>query len=69
MVGTSGAFRVAYEAERAEPRAGLFLYRLDGRRFVEGGSLSDGGNLHAWLERTLQARRRPELGRDPARTG
>ena len=36
------------------PRPGLFLYRLDCRRFVEGGALSDGGNLWAWLERTLE---------------
>jgi gluconokinase len=62
MVGTSGAYRVAYEAERSDPRPGLFLYRLDGRRFVEGGSLSDGGNLHAWLRRTLRLSGQPELG-------
>src|SRR5205807_2666093 len=53
MVGTSGAYRVLYEAERAEPRPGLFCYRLDERRLVEGGAVSDGGNLFAWLERTL----------------
>jgi gluconokinase len=49
MVGTSGALRVVFEADAARPRPGLFLYRLDERRFVEGGSLSDGGNLYAWL--------------------
>jgi gluconokinase len=54
MVGTSAAYRVVYESERGEPRRGLFLYRLDGGRFVEGGSLSDGGNLYGWLEETLQ---------------
>ena len=54
MVGTSAAARVVYEAPAAEPRPGLFLYRLDERRFCEGGALSDGGNLYAWLERTLQ---------------
>jgi gluconokinase len=53
MIGTSGAYRVLFEAEDALPRPGLFLYRLDARRLLEGGSLSDGGNLHAWLERTL----------------
>jgi gluconokinase len=53
MVGTSGATRVVYEAERAEARPGLFLYRLDAQRFCEGGALSDGGNLWAWLVRTL----------------
>jgi gluconokinase len=53
MIGTSGAYRVLYEAERAQPKPGLFCYRLDERRLVEGGALSDGGNLYAWLERTL----------------
>jgi gluconokinase len=53
MVGTSGALRVLYETERPQPRPGLFLYRLDERRVVEGGALSDGGNLYAWLEKTL----------------
>jgi gluconokinase len=54
MVGTSAAARVVYEAERAEPRDGLFLYRLDERRFCEGGALSAGGNLVTWLRRTLR---------------
>ena len=54
MVGTSGAYRVLFEADRATPRRGLFLYRLDRRRFVEGGALSDGGNLWAWLHDTLR---------------
>ena len=54
MVGTSGALRVVYEAEQAEPRPGLFLYRLDGARFCEGGALSAGGNLFAWLRSTLR---------------
>jgi gluconokinase len=54
MIGTSAAARVVYEAPAAEPRPGLFLYRLDDRRFCEGGALSDGGNLHAWLLQTLR---------------
>jgi gluconokinase len=54
MVGTSAAARVVYEAPSADARPGLFLYRLDDRRFCEGGALSDGGNLHAWLVRTLR---------------
>ena len=66
MVGTSGAFRVLYESERAQPKPGLFLYLADEQRVVEGGALSDGGNLYAWIERTLAdatgslARPRPE---------
>jgi gluconokinase len=54
MVGTSAATRVVYAADHATPRPGLFLYRLDQTRFCEGGALSDGGNLHAWLLRTLR---------------
>jgi gluconokinase len=52
MIGTSGALRVLREGE-PQPRPGLFSYLLDERRVVEGGSVSDGGNLHAWLERVL----------------
>ncbi len=55
MVGTSGAIRVVYEPGRPHPRSGLFLHWVDETRVVEGGSLSDGGNLHAWMERTFRA--------------
>jgi gluconokinase len=55
MVGTSGALRVLYETERPQPRDGLFLYRYDDRRVIEGGALSDGGNLYAWLRDTLSS--------------
>ena len=54
MVGTSAAARVIYDAAAVTPRAGLFLYRLDRNRVCEGGALSDGGNLHAWLLATLR---------------
>lgn len=53
MVGTSGALRVVYETERPQPKPGLFLYLADRGRVVEGGALSDGGNLYEWLGRTL----------------
>jgi gluconokinase len=70
MVGTSAAARVVYAAPSADPRPGLFLYRLDAERFCEGGALSDGGNLHAWLVRTLAAFDDASLAdRDPAAHG
>jgi gluconokinase len=53
MVGTSGALRVLYEGE-PDPRPGLFCYLLDERRVLDGGAVSDGGNLYAWLEQTLR---------------
>jgi gluconokinase len=52
--GTSAAARVVYEASSSEPKPGIFLYRLDDSRFCEGGALSDGGNLHAWLAHALR---------------
>jgi gluconokinase len=54
MLGTSGALRIVRTDDDAVPRRGLFRYRLDESRTVEGGSLSDAGNLYAWLERTLR---------------
>ena len=65
MVGTSGALRVLYETERPQPKPGLFLYLADARRVVEGGALSDGGNLFDWLERTLADSSGSLAARDP----
>jgi gluconokinase len=65
MLGTSGAFRTVYETERPQPRPGLFLHWLDERRVVEGGSLSDGGNLYRWLQQTLQDSSGSLAERDP----
>jgi gluconokinase len=65
MVGTSGALRTLYETDVAQPRAGLFLYRLDARRVVEGGALSDGGNLHHWIRDTLKDPEGSLAGRNP----
>jgi gluconokinase len=65
MVGTSGALRVVYESERPQPKPGLFLYLADDRHVVEGGALSDGGNLHEWLGRTLADASESLAERDP----
>ena len=65
MVGTSGAIRVVYETEQPQPRPALFLHWVDETRVVEGGSLSDGGNLHYWLDQTLRDARGSLAGRDP----
>jgi gluconokinase len=52
-VGTSGALRVVTN-EPADPRPALFLLRVDERRFVLGGALSDAGNLYHRLRRALR---------------
>ena len=65
MVGTSGAFRVLYASKQPQPKPGLFLYLADERHVVEGGALSDGGNLYEWLERTLADASGSLAERDP----
>jgi len=55
MIGTSGAMRVAFIGEPpAEIPEGLWCYRIDRKRIITGGALSDGGGLYAWLKNTLK---------------
>jgi gluconokinase len=53
MVGTTGAMRAVIEAPQVRIPPGLFCYRVDRKRFVMGGALSNGGDVFAWMKRTL----------------
>ncbi|HEX4743403.1 MAG TPA: gluconokinase [Candidatus Limnocylindria bacterium] len=53
MVGTSGALRVVRETADAPVVRGGWTYRLDARRVVCGGALSNGGNALAWIARAF----------------
>ncbi len=54
MIGTSGAMRIAYEGEPPPVLpTELWCYRVDRRRVVVGGALSDGGSLYRWMRQTL----------------
>jgi gluconokinase len=53
MVGTTGAMRVVIEAQHIDIPPNLWCYRVDRRRFVAGGALSNGGNVYAWMKHTL----------------
>ncbi len=54
MIGTSGAMRVLWEGEPPlEIPSALWCYRLDSRRIVMGGALSDGGGLYSWMNDAL----------------
>jgi gluconokinase len=53
MVGTSGALRAVLEASHIDIPAGLWCYRVDRRRYVVGGALSNGGAVLQWMQRTL----------------
>jgi len=52
-VGTSSAMRLLTDEPGAVPPWGLWRYRLDARRSVAGGSLSEGGNVYAWCTDAL----------------
>lgn len=53
-VGTSGALRVITDRLPERLAAGLWCYLVEPGRYVVGGSLSNGGNLYAWMLRTLR---------------
>jgi gluconokinase len=55
MIGTSGAMRVAFKGEPpAKIPSGLWCYRVDRKRIITGGALSDGGGLYQWLKDNLR---------------
>ncbi len=53
MVGTSGAMRAVLERDKVDIPDGLWCYRVDRKRYVLGGALSNGGSVYAWMRRTL----------------
>lgn len=55
MIGTSGAMRVAFRGQPPEKiPSGLWCYRIDRKRVIIGGALSDGGGLYRWLKENLR---------------
>lgn len=55
MIGTSGAMRVAFAGEiPSKIPNGLWCYKIDSKRLIVGGALSDGGGLYRWLKDTLK---------------
>ena len=54
MVGTSGAMRVMWKAQKVIIPQGLWCYHADRTRFVMGGALSNGGLLYEWMRQTLR---------------
>ncbi|HKF19002.1 MAG TPA: gluconokinase [Candidatus Dormibacteraeota bacterium] len=72
-IGTSGALRAMTDRLPGRLAHGLWCYLLEPGQYVVGGSLSNGGNLYAWLVSTLRLEERgleQRLGRmRPASTG
>src|SRR5438067_8138022 len=60
-IGTSGALRVILERASLKVPWGVWAYRLDRRRMVVGGALSEGGNVIRWLTDSLGLRHRKKV--------
>jgi gluconokinase len=52
-VGTTGAMRVVVADPIPTVPAGLWIYRVDRRRALLGGALSNGGSVFDWMRHTL----------------
>lgn len=63
-VGTSAALRVIRDMAPPTVKGG-WTYRLDERRIVAGGALSNGGNAISWVERTFPSVDLARLARRP----
>ncbi len=58
MIGTSGAMRVAFEGDVPdEIPFGLWCYRIDRKRIIIGGALSNGGGLYGWLKKNFRLKK------------
>jgi gluconokinase len=53
-VGTTSAMRVVLAGQVKQIPHGLWCYRVDGRRSLLGGALSEGGSVFAWMRSTLR---------------
>ena len=53
-VGTTSALRAVVTDPALSLPTGLWCYRVDSRRLLPGGALTEGGGVFAWLRRTLR---------------
>jgi gluconokinase len=60
-VGTTSALRAVVDSPISYIPEGLWCYRVDSRRSLPGGALSEGGSLFSWLTETLNLRNQSEV--------
>jgi len=60
-IGTTSAIRVALTDPVPAVPHGLWRYRVDRRRSLLGGALSEGGSVVAWLKRLLNFENLPDV--------
>ena len=62
-MGTTSALRVVLGDAPEHIPAGLWCYRVDGKRSLLGGALTEGGSVFAWMKDTLNLGNHPDLER------
>ena len=60
-VGTTSALRVVLTDPPDHLPSGLWCYRVDGRRSLLGGALSEGGSVFAWMKANLHLENGPDF--------
>ncbi len=65
-MGTTSALRVVLTGEVSHLPPGLWCYRVDGKRSLLGGALSEGGSVYAWMNAVLKLPSFPSLEKDLA---
>ncbi len=65
-MGTSSAARIVTALPVERVPAGLWCYRVDGKRSLLGGALNEGGSVYGWLKATLDFGKYADLEKDLA---
>ena len=60
-MGTTSALRVVLSQAPEHLPSGLWCYRVDGKRSLLGGALSEGGSVFAWMKDVLNLGAYPDL--------
>jgi len=60
-MGTTSALRAVLSHAPEHLPSGLWCYRVDGKRSLLGGALSEGGSVFAWMKDTLNLGAYPDL--------
>ncbi|HEY52668.1 MAG TPA: gluconokinase [Caldilineae bacterium] len=65
-VGTSSAMRAVVTDDVPRLPSGLWCYRVDARRSLPGGALTEGGMVYAWMNKILRVEDRETVERELA---
>lgn len=63
-VGTTSALRTILNGPLENLPAGLWNYRVDKKRTLFGGALSEGGNIYSWVQEVFNLKKSPHLNKE-----